>query len=167
MKPVNQTFEGAGKERLVTRAKRLVRLLELEAPKVVIAGAVGLLVQAIEIYAPEEYYKSLGDTARSRWKSYLGYCETEDCPNLVLRPDVEDLCYDCDQVLKKDAEAIDEDQGTDIENPKFECEGCGRSASIEIVCKDKRYWSCPFCRQALMDKFGVKARSAPFSKEEK
>jgi hypothetical protein len=166
MKPVNLTLGQAGLMRLENRAARLVRLLQLAAPKLVVAHEVALLVQAIEIYAPEEYFKAQSDSATERWRRALGRCAIADCDNLVLQDSSEKYCPDCWKKMEGEAKADDEEPlVADIQEPFCECESCGEEASIEIVYKDKRCWACEKCHPALMSNLGPGARSAPFPED--
>ena len=167
MKPVNETFELSGRERLVRRANRLVALLAQNAPKTIIADEVMIIVRAMEIYGAEEYYSALARKATEHWRGELGFCETPECHNVVLT--TETLCYDCNQEMKAEEHQDEEDGIAPIEGPGFDCSVCDHEASFEIVHKDKRFWACKDCQPVLMEKLGSSARSAPFpqSDEEK
>ena len=79
-KEENRTVEEHALLRLWVRGCRLVRLLELDAPKVVLANEAALLAKSGILLDRKSFSMSLFDAEVRRFRDMAGYCYDLDCP---------------------------------------------------------------------------------------
>lgn len=99
-----QSIEDASKDRILNRAKRLVRLLELNAPKMIIAKESVLVLRACFTYAPIEIADDLKDLFFKSLKIGMGRCSNDECENHITGDQVEPLCPTCEAKRVKERE---------------------------------------------------------------
>jgi hypothetical protein len=90
---VPETVREAARLRLNNRLERLTRLREINAPTVIIAKEVLLVIDAIWLLDPDAMSSSLSDREHRRVKTAAGFCTYEmvDCGELANDP-VTKLC---------------------------------------------------------------------------
>lgn len=121
-----KTMKEYGMERLKTCAARLVRLLELNAPEMIIQREIHMLYTRSALISPDTWPQGLEDE-RSRIKVAAGFCGAHGCEVPLLYGDdrdahpelgelLADRCLKCAQECKELAEDADEEVAGYIED---------------------------------------------------
>jgi hypothetical protein len=84
------TPQVAGLKRLEMRSKRFARLVQSNAPPVVLANDVLLIWEAMMLAYPNEFGDAIADREHTQFKLKLGYCYMTGCDKAAVEG--EDAC---------------------------------------------------------------------------
>lgn len=84
--------------RLQNRTARLMRLIQMDAPSIIVVREAHLVAQAAQVLDPAEWWAAEARHFMNREKPRWGFCQTDGCENRVCADDP-DLC---DEHLKEE-----------------------------------------------------------------
>lgn len=101
-------FERAGRKRLEARAKRLLRLISLNAPSTILAHTVHSIHLAMMMIDSKALYEHARDFELTNLKNRSGYCAADDCDHEIPAEESHYIRCDCCQAkFEKEAEELE------------------------------------------------------------
>ena len=120
-------------KRLNTRSARFVRLLQLNAPDVILVNELHLMVDAMKLLAPTAWSQRVMEAELAGLKPAWGFCAEPECDRRIVDGDL-DVCpvhTEEDDESEPGIEALAEAPGQPEESPEEQAQGVAEGRAAE------------------------------------